>query len=304
MSSRVSYPTRTPHPRSCSRALERAQLVARDARDRLKAQGKAYGVPKVVHDAFAKTRDARDDALVGLDAEETRARAKDIASEAAELVALDEGVGAADRDVERCAMDFRDATERARRGGKADELRLPRLRAAISESEVARREALTMLNLAKSRRDRNERKRRERIEFSHEVRFRFERDRQTDRPQCGACIPRSAQGVSARLHNERRNQPPPRVRVSVLRVLRVRPARTRSASARRSSARPTRSRRWRARSRSSSSRASAGRRTSRGSRASGLASTARPRPSSSERTSARARPRTSSSARSTPSRPS
>ena len=161
-----------PHPRSCSRALERAQLVARDARDRLKAQGKAYGVPKVVHDAFAKTRDARDDALVGLDAEETRARAKDISSEEAELVALDEGVGAADRDVERCAMDFRDATERARRGGKADELRLPRLRAAISESEVARREALTMLNLAKSRRDRNERKRRERIEFSHEVRFR------------------------------------------------------------------------------------------------------------------------------------
>ena len=101
--------------------LERAALVAKDARDRLQALGKAFAVPGAVADNLGAQRDACDARLVALDAEETRLRAKDVAAEEAEYRTVEEGLRAAERDVDAAAQEFRDAQEKAaRRQGRRD----------------------------------------------------------------------------------------------------------------------------------------------------------------------------------------
>ena len=150
---------------------ERALNVAEDVSERTKAKGEAYGLSSEVGENLQVDRDKLQAELKTLDVDERRARS--LEEEEEKRVAESEAyaVGHAERDLEVSRQDYSEAKERAARGGKAEELQLPKLLTAIAENEVMLREMRTRQTLAMVRAEKNLRKRREWFDHPHEVRF-------------------------------------------------------------------------------------------------------------------------------------
>jgi hypothetical protein len=151
--------------------LKRAVSVADDCVQNTKAAGDAWGLPQQVLDELSQQKREKEAELAGVDDSEGLTRAKEEAEERASYEHDREQVEFATRDVSVKKQEYAEKKARAERGGKAEELLLPRLLSEIQAATVTLREMETRLALAGVRRSKNEQKRREWFEHPHEVRF-------------------------------------------------------------------------------------------------------------------------------------
>ena len=149
--------------------LDRGVAVASDCITACKASGDAWGPAGGARDDLTSLKQVAQRELERGDAEAELCRAKEEDEAKRNLAKDQESVEFEARNLSALKQEYAEKRERAARGGKAEELLLPRLLADIQTTTVQVKEMETRLKLAHVRQGKDAVKRREWFEHPHEV---------------------------------------------------------------------------------------------------------------------------------------